>query len=244
MALETVLINLTLRTAASMTSNTNDSNDDDSSQANIDHLIIAFIFVSLVIFICCLSPFEAIARFIGRYFCNGIDDHGHVYVVDSEAFEKAVIMKQVSPHEVAHSFPVTCGHGRRNVCCKRAKQRNPFSQRDAPFDDSNREDEKDEVGKLFCRICLEPLQVGETIALPKTPQCCHYCFHSQCISAWILRHNSCPICRSVFIKSSDKCVGSTTNYVTGERLNHNEYLARLQVSQFCEEHGLIWPPST
>lgn len=152
------------------------------------------------------------------------------------------------PHEIAHSFPVTCvttDHGR-NICCKRTKGRNPCrQQKDAPFDDScSRDDEKDEVGKLYCRICLEPLQVGETIALPKSPQCCHYCFHSHCISAWILRHNSCPICRSVFIKSNNNCVGSKTNYITGQRLNHSEYVERLQMSQFCEEHGHLWSPSS
>lgn len=150
------------------------------------------------------------------------------------------------PHEVAHSFPVTCvqDDGRKH-CCKRTRKGKSSSQKDASLDhDCCREDGKDEGGgKLYCRICLEPLQVGENVALPKTPQCCHYCFHSQCISVWILRHNSCPICRSVFIKSSNKCVGSKPNYINGGRLNHSEYVSRLQVSQFCEEHGLIWPPS-
>lgn len=74
-----------------MTSNTYDSQEDGGS--NVDQLIIAFIFLSLVVFICCLSPCEAMARFIGRYFCNRVDDRQHVYVLDSEAFEKSVIMK-------------------------------------------------------------------------------------------------------------------------------------------------------
>jgi hypothetical protein len=74
-----------------ITSNTFDSSDDDGS--NVDQLIIAFIFLSLVIFICCLSPCEVVARFIGRCFWNRTDDR-HIYVVDSEeAFEKEVIMK-------------------------------------------------------------------------------------------------------------------------------------------------------
>lgn len=85
-----------------MTSNTLDSSDDDGS--NVNHLIIAFIFLSLVIFICCLSPCEATARFIGRYFCNRIDDR-HVYVLDSEAFEKAVIMKVGDDHIAKTNCP-------------------------------------------------------------------------------------------------------------------------------------------
>jgi hypothetical protein len=58
-------------------------------------------------------------------------------------------------------------------------------------------DEKHHRWQLFaanssrCTMCLEDFRLNERVhRLP----CQHY-FHHQCIVQWLLRHNTCPICR-------------------------------------------------
>lgn len=48
-----------------------------------------------------------------------------------------------------------------------------------------------ENGEEDCTICIEPLKRGEnTVSLP-----CLHIYHYHCISTWLRRHSSCPICR-------------------------------------------------
>ncbi|KAL6136477.1 hypothetical protein ACLB2K_061772 [Fragaria x ananassa] len=50
-----------------------------------------------------------------------------------------------------------------------------------------------EAGPSECSICLEGLKVGcEAKEMP----ICKHRFHSVCIETWLLRHASCPLCRS------------------------------------------------
>ena len=42
-----------------------------------------------------------------------------------------------------------------------------------------------------CCVCLEPHEVGSVAArLP-----CGHLFHEQCVTEWLTRHCSCPVCR-------------------------------------------------
>ena len=47
----------------------------------------------------------------------------------------------------------------------------------------------------MCMICLSDFVRGERISQLK----CHstHIFHSECINAWQLRNNECPLCREV-----------------------------------------------
>ncbi|KAJ9553901.1 hypothetical protein OSB04_017946 [Centaurea solstitialis] len=43
-----------------------------------------------------------------------------------------------------------------------------------------------------CSICLQDFEVGNSAGIfPK----CEHKFHPECISQWLLTHNSCPVCR-------------------------------------------------
>ncbi|MFS8000796.1 putative transcription factor C2H2 family [Helianthus anomalus] len=44
-----------------------------------------------------------------------------------------------------------------------------------------------------CSICLQDFEVGNSAGIfPK----CEHKFHPECISQWLLTHNSCPVCRT------------------------------------------------
>ncbi|KAI7730311.1 hypothetical protein M8C21_019904 [Ambrosia artemisiifolia] len=44
-----------------------------------------------------------------------------------------------------------------------------------------------------CSICLQDFELGNSAGIfPK----CEHKFHPECISQWLLTHNSCPVCRT------------------------------------------------
>ena len=44
-----------------------------------------------------------------------------------------------------------------------------------------------------CPICLSPISVGDTVQSMRN---CVHAFHSNCVRQWIIKHPSCPTCRS------------------------------------------------
>lgn len=48
-----------------------------------------------------------------------------------------------------------------------------------------------------CSVCLGDYEIGDVaVRLP-----CRHCFHKQCILNWFTEKDSCPLCRSVSIKT-------------------------------------------
>lgn len=72
-----------------------------------------------------------------------------------------------------------------------------------------------EAGPSECSICLEGLKVGcEANEMP----ICKHRFHSVCIETWLLRHASCPLCRSTIpILEKDQDNGWNSVYQADDR---------------------------
>lgn len=138
--------------------------------------------------------------------------------------------KRVLPHEMAHSFPeehkgCSCGI---------------ISRRDKEIVHHMSADSQEE--NIHCRICMEPFQVGDVVAIPKYAACNHFNFHSQCILPWLVRNNSCPICRGVYVRERRprRCfLLGMFRWIWGQ-LRFTEH-CQLAESKFCEIHGLILP---
>lgn len=55
-------------------------------------------------------------------------------------------------------------------------------------------------GKAECSICMDEVQVGETVV--KLP--CSHWFHGQCIEAWLGEHDTCPHCRKGIMQMKEE----------------------------------------
>jgi E3 ubiquitin-protein ligase RNF115/126 len=56
-----------------------------------------------------------------------------------------------------------------------------------------------EEHKAECSICMDEVNIGEQVTeLP-----CKHWFHHQCVSAWLLEHDTCPHCRKGITKDSE-----------------------------------------
>ncbi|KAH7306589.1 hypothetical protein KP509_22G020900 [Ceratopteris richardii] len=51
-----------------------------------------------------------------------------------------------------------------------------------------------------CAVCLA--QFEEHDFTLRLPLCCHV-FHKSCMNAWLLAHNSCPLCRRCILPVSE-----------------------------------------
>ena len=51
-----------------------------------------------------------------------------------------------------------------------------------------------------CAICLDAINVGDTIAISSMHHCCH-AFHEECIQIWLREHDECPMCRRKWLVS-------------------------------------------
>ncbi|MHA1486618.1 MAG: RING finger domain-containing protein [Promethearchaeota archaeon] len=52
--------------------------------------------------------------------------------------------------------------------------------------------------KIQCTVCHELIWHGRS----RTIQCsfCSSQYHYSCVSSWLTKHNSCPMCQNVFLK--------------------------------------------
>ncbi len=52
---------------------------------------------------------------------------------------------------------------------------------------------KKSTASVSCGICMEPIDKEPPAGLKS---CKHFEFHHKCLSTWLTRNHSCPICRS------------------------------------------------
>jgi hypothetical protein len=50
---------------------------------------------------------------------------------------------------------------------------------------------------IFCAVCQEDVGEGERV---RTIRQCQHGFHSSCVDRWLIKENSCPVCRRTVIK--------------------------------------------
>jgi Ring finger domain len=50
----------------------------------------------------------------------------------------------------------------------------------------------------LCAICLNQFQDHEVVCESKNTACCHV-FHLTCMSLWLRKHSSCPVCRKEYL---------------------------------------------
>jgi len=46
-----------------------------------------------------------------------------------------------------------------------------------------------------CPICLSEFLDDEQLSCSKDAESCNHLFHTSCLQAWLLNHQSCPVCR-------------------------------------------------
>ncbi|KAL5722938.1 RING-type E3 ubiquitin transferase [Ranunculus cassubicifolius] len=75
-----------------------------------------------------------------------------------------------------------------------SKGLSPDSLKKLPFHLITSENKAALDGGLCCTICLQDIEVGETV---RRLQRCHHMFHLTCVDKWLVRQDSCPVCRQV-----------------------------------------------
>jgi len=70
----------------------------------------------------------------------------------------------------------------------RKTQKTQKTQKTSEYKDKDKDKEEDD----FCSICLEEYQGNDKIS---TLDCTHF-YHTDCITMWINKDNSCPLCRA------------------------------------------------
>ncbi|GAA0144474.1 ubiquitin-protein ligase [Lithospermum erythrorhizon] len=70
-----------------------------------------------------------------------------------------------------------------------------------------------------CAVCLSKFKRKETLRL--LPLCCH-AFHTQCIDAWLLSNQTCPLCRSTVYPTDTDLLNKILS--VNENTNENSFI--------------------
>ena len=86
-----------------------------------------------------------------------------------------------------------------------------------------------------CPICMDNFHVGDVVSWSSYETCCHV-YHHQCIKEWLLRHNTCPICREVVLPVDQPEINITLK-IFKELSDMREQ--RAQRTYYCARDGLV-----
>nr|KMM70588.1 RING finger protein 126-A [Coccidioides posadasii RMSCC 3488] len=101
-------------------------------------------------------------------------------------------------------------------------------------------------GKAECSICMDSVQIEEEVTeLP-----CKHWFHGNCISAWLVEHDTCPHCRRGIMEtyrqnqsSQDSAASQSSSSPPGSGSRSNPYIVSDDPSESNGAHNNQQPPS-
>ena len=87
-----------------------------------------------------------------------------------------------------------------------------------------------------CHICLDHFCIGEDVSWSNVSKCEH-CFHSKCITEWLLKNEACPCCRKNMIDLTNvRDIGTMGDAeVRQEEEDVEEQVADMEIVQGGEE---------
>ena len=97
--------------------------------------------------------------------------------------------------------------------------------------------------EIDCSICFESMTAGSIISWSANADCPHS-FHHSCIKEWLLKHTSCPQCRSTFLLPDHYSCQKDRRTPDVVRQLQNTHKRRAACTFYCEKDGLFVLPST
>jgi len=84
---------------------------------------------------------------------------------------------------------------------------------DCKNDDNDDDDESDDESLEECAICLAKFEEGEAVC-DSSNHACRHVFHVECMTSWLLRNDSCPVCRQPYLhmcEVDEEAVGGSSS---------------------------------
>jgi Ring finger domain len=88
-------------------------------------------------------------------------------------------------------------------------------------DPTHAEDDLESINDgTLCAICLNQFQDHDVVCDSKNPACCHV-FHLTCMSLWLRKHSSCPVCREEYLHGGTNNNNNNNNNNTDTARYHH-----------------------
>ena len=80
------------------------------------------------------------------------------------------------------------------------------------------------IEEPICSICLSEFEVGDCLAKSAYPMCskCDHTYHYDCLSNWLMKHDTCPMCRQDIIHIKTLCSRCNPSKKIKQIRNHSQ----------------------